>query len=167
MPLKQFDLRQRNRIPLWVFLFWIACVVIPFFAPKDDQLKLTITLVTAVSGFGAFLYAQHSRELILFRELFREFNQRYDHLNDRLNKIYWRPVGQSLEAEDKAILNDYFNLCGEQYMYQSSGCIDPRVWIAWRNGMKWFAGDPEIQDFWKQELATDSYYGLTWEILTS
>ncbi len=66
-----------------------------------------------------------------------------------------------LKPSDIPILYDYFNLCAEEYMYFNAGCIDSRVWLAWINGMRHFAGDPEILEIWNQELESDSYYGFS------
>jgi len=160
----RFDLRHRTTFPL---IFVVGCVVALLvffflsFLSTTERLTTAITVLTAWGGVTGFLYAKHAQETQLFRELFREFNARYDNLNDRLNEIWNRPADQSLKDTDHGVLCDYFNLCGEEHMYATAGYIDPRVWLAWHNGMRYFAQDPEILDFWNRELKQNSYYGFT------
>jgi len=113
-----------------------------------------------IGGVAAFTYSKHSQETELFRQLFKEFNVRYDALNAPLNEIYLRAEGDALVNDDYDFLYDYFNLCAEEKMFADAGCIDIRVWKAWKNGMSHFAGDPEIRELWESELVQDSYYGF-------
>jgi len=160
----KFDLRHRTRFPV---IFAVGCVVallvffvLPFLS-FAERLTVSITVVTAFGGAMGFLYAEHTQETQLFRELFREFNARYDTLNNELIEIRNRPEGQALRDADYGVLCDYFNLCAEEHIYATAGCIDPRVWLAWQNGMRYFARDAEILELWKRELEQDSYYGFT------
>ncbi|MGH7967354.1 MAG: hypothetical protein ACREIC_01365 [Limisphaerales bacterium] len=148
------------KLPLMFGVGCLAVVALSLSLPAAERLSITISLLTAVGGVSGFLYAQHARDIQLFRELFREFNARYDTLNDRLNEIRNREPGQPLKETDHGVLFAYFNLCGEEYMYATAGYIDPRVWCAWHNGMCYFDRDPEIHNFWKDELRQDSYYGF-------
>lgn len=136
-------------------------LALPFFFKGADSISFTITLLSAVGGATAFLYSKNSQEIQLFRELFREFNGRYDKLNEELNRIYGRALDMPLLDSDHSVLCDYFNLCAEEYLYADAGCIDLRVWTAWQNGMRHFAQDPEIRAFWQDELQQNSYYGFT------
>jgi hypothetical protein len=156
-----FDLRDRPKFPLMFGIGCSAVLALSFSFPASVRLSLTGTLLAAVAGISGFLYAQHARDLQFFRELFREFNARYDALNDRLNEIRNRPKDQSLTDTDKGVLMAYFNLCAEESLYTTAGYIDSRVRDAWHKGMCYFDQDPEIQQFWKDELKQDSYYGFT------
>jgi hypothetical protein len=165
-----FNLRDKLRFPL---LFAVGCGAIlglPLFHRAGVGLATVATLLTLVGGLTGFFYAQHFQALQIFRDLFREFNSRYDILNERLNEIYDRPVDEPLKREKTAnnksdidVLYDYFNLCAEEHMYAAAGYIDPRVWIAWQTGMAYFAADPEILALWEHELHTQqkSYYGFS------
>jgi hypothetical protein len=51
-------------------------------------------------------------------------------MNEVLNGIVNGPADQSLKPEERTILNDYFNLCGEEYLYYTQGYIFPAVWKA-------------------------------------
>ena len=113
----------------------------------------------------AFLVAsqkQKTEELRLFKELFTEFNERYDRMNKRLYDIPTEPEDLPLSPDERNVLFDYFNLCGEEYLFYEQGYIYPRVWVAWRNGMQiFFFHNPRIKKLWVEELKTGSYYGLT------
>jgi hypothetical protein len=154
----RFDLRVRSKLPL---AFGLSCLAVLAWSYYTKQTpSVTSTFLVAVGGTTAFLYAQHTRDIQLFRELFREFNERYGKLNDSLNEIYNRQGSHSLSIADKGVLAAYFNLCAEEYMYANAGYIYVPVWDAWQNGMRYFDQDPEIHDFWKRELGQGSYYGF-------
>jgi len=66
-----------------------------------------------------------------------------------------------LTPEDRALLEDYFNLCAEEYLYRTYGIIDERVWRAWCRGMLQYLADDRVAEFWNEEESRGSYYGLT------
>jgi hypothetical protein len=117
--------------------------------------------VGSVLGLFYFVLKQHLEEIRLFKELFTEFNARYDAMNERLYLLCEASVDQPLTKDEITFLYDYFNLCGEEYLYYRKGFIYPEVWLAWRKGMQIFLRCPRIRSLWEKELATDSYYGLT------
>jgi hypothetical protein len=90
--------------------------------------ELLLSAVGGVAGFGYFLYRQHLDEAKLFKELFVEFNTRYDALNDNLNVILFGPSEGLLSPDEREYLFDYFNLCAEEYFFYRAGYIDCRVW---------------------------------------
>lgn len=137
-----------------VFLLWA----------RIDSLRTWSFLypaIGAVLGLSYFVLKQHLEETRLFKELFSEFNARYDAMNERLYALCDSPADQPLTRDENMLLYDYFNLCAEEYLYFRKGYIYPEVWIAWRNGMKIFCRCPKIRDLWDKELLTGSYYGFT------
>jgi hypothetical protein len=155
---EQFDLQFGKRLPWW---FGFGCLVVALtLALGLESVATAMSLLTAVGGTAVFLYGKHSQDVGLFRQLFREFNDRYGKLNDRLDEIRNRQKGEPLKDADQRILFAYFNLCAEEYMYYAAGYIYAPVWEAWLNGMRYFDQDPEIHDFWKRELQQNSYYGF-------
>ena len=75
----------------------------------------------------------------------------------------------AVESKSKALkdidgafntLNDYFNLCGEEYLFYRRGFIYPEVWGSWVRGMNIYFKDDRIQELWLEELRNESYYGL-------
>lgn len=116
--------------------------------------------LASVFGFYYFVMKQHLEEIRLFKELFSEFNARYDAMNGELYRILQEPQDKTLTDEEVVLLYDYFNLCAEEFLYYRKGFIYPEVWNAWFNGMRAFSDCPRIRTLWKQELAANSYYGF-------
>jgi hypothetical protein len=122
--------------------------------------ELLVSAIGVVAAFTYFIYRQHLDEAKLFKELFVEFNARYDALNDDLNTLLFGPPEGSLSADEKEHLFTYFNLCAEEYFFYKAGYIDRRVWESWYRGMKVFFKHPRIQALWEQDFKADSYYGF-------
>jgi len=161
-------LRNRRLFPWMFLLLAIASVgVVLAFVPTNQQLQLVIALLGASGGVVGFLYSQHLQETQLFKQLFTEFNRRYDALNEPLERIRARPAGTALQSEEQRKLVDYFNLCAEEYLFYRSGYIDDDVWESWARGMLYFAQDAEIRALWELELQMESYYGFSLNELSS
>ena len=79
----------------------------------------------SVLGLFYFVFKQHLEEIRLFKELFTEFNARYDAMNERLYLECAASLDKPLGKEQIAFLYDYFNLCGEEYLYYRKGFIYP------------------------------------------
>ena len=122
--------------------------------------KLIVTIVGGILSSVYVVQKQRLEELSLFRELFTEFNPRYDALNEKLNQIIGTNQEVELTQDEINTLYDYFNLCGEEYLYYKQGYILPEVWEAWLNGMNIFCRDKRIKKLWEEELKTNSYYGF-------
>ena len=81
-------------------------------------------------------------------------------MNATLNEIRANDKGE-LKKKHRETLDDYFNLCAEEYLYFKKGYIDKEVWQAWCNGMWFFLQNERIRKAWEDEEKTGSYYGLT------
>ena len=69
-----------------------------------------------------------------------------------------------LPTED--VIKDYLNLCSEEYLWYRKCRIDPKVWVAWEDGMFFYLADENFSDQVKQQrIEKKSYYGL-FEVLT-
>jgi hypothetical protein len=146
-----------------VALFGFLGAALWFFrGPKGkDELTLFVTIVGGLASAIFFIQKQKLEELQLFKELFVDFNCRYDELNEDLNKIVSSKEKVDLTSDEKNKLNDYFNLCAEEFLFYRRGYIYLEVWTAWHNGMKYFLEkDKRIADYWEKEKQTESYYGL-------
>jgi hypothetical protein len=77
-----------------------------------------------------------------------------------LNNIVDGPTEKPLDPEQLITLMDYFNLCGEEYLYYRQGFLFPEVWKAWYKGMRYFVANARIAAVWREEKKGDSYYGL-------
>ena len=102
----------------------------------------------------------------MFRELFTEFNQRYDRINNDLHRI----TGViELHPEDKQMIIDYFNLCAEEYLWFKKGRIPEDIWKAWKVGIKHYKNQPLFRLVAEEENHHDvSYYHFfrdVWEAL--
>lgn len=129
------------------------------FVPSESRSDFLMPYLTSLAGLFYFLYSQHLQKARLFHDLFKNFNERYDKLNSKLNQI---ATSDSIIMgfEEEQVLFDYFNLCAEEYLYYKNGFIDDEVWKSWRNGMLYFASFTKIHDLWSNELKSDSYYGF-------
>jgi hypothetical protein len=103
---------------------------------------------------------QKLQEAKLFKELFDDFNNRYDNINDELDAIYQKTEG-GITPEEKNLLVQYFNLCAEEYVFSKKGYIYPDVWKSWKKGMEHYYKDQLIQKLWEEESKQGSYYGFT------
>jgi hypothetical protein len=143
----------------WWILGAALIASIVFLVHRDEQLGTGATVVGALLSLAYFVQKQKLEELRLFRELFKEFNDRYDQMNEKLALIVEGPETE-LTQDERQLLVDYFNLCGEEYLYFIKGYVDPMVWAAWYNGMTAIVSTPRIQKLWHTEKRTGSYYGL-------
>jgi hypothetical protein len=113
-----------------------------------------------------FSYKTKQRENDSFmKELFKEFNKRYDKLNGKLYFIIESQISHeeySLTQLDKNVLYDFFNLCAEEFFWYKKGRIDPKLWKSWNAGMNFWFSHQVIKDLWLEEMKSKtgktSYY---------
>jgi len=152
-----------------VFKFYAPIILVGFaaltlwflFSQKNrEDISLFVTVAGGLIGFFYFIQKQQLEELQLFKELFTDFNARYDRLNESLNRITLVDQQKALTQNEESTLNDYFNLCAEEFLFFKKGYIYEEVWRAWHNGMSYYVAHKRIGDKWKKEEKTESYYGL-------
>lgn len=127
--------------------------------PPAERMPAAIAVVGVGLGFGYFVQQQRLAETSLFKELFTEFNARYDRLNEILSALV--EAGRVRGAEDRQRIVDYFNLCAEEYLFHLDGYIHPKVWRTWCRGMLFYLEREPFKTIWEEEERTSSYYGLT------
>ena len=154
----------RYYIPIAV-IACLAAIITVVLVHKQTDWILILTILGGVLSSIYFVQKQKLEETRLFKELFTEFNSRYDALNEELNQIRERNPEEELTQGETNTLYDYFNLCGEEYLYYKQGYILPEVWEAWLNGMNIFCRDKRIKKLWEEELATNSYYSFKLDFL--
>jgi hypothetical protein len=137
-------------------------LVVTFKFVSNAEWQIHLSILGIPFTFFYFVQKQKLEELELFKELFKEFNARYDGLNEKLNAIRVEPPDKQIDDDEQKTLFDYFNLCGEEYLFYRQGYIYPEVWEAWYNGMTIFRKNPRIKKLWDEELENDSYYGFRW-----
>ena len=153
-------LHNKKWYPL-IFLAGSAAVLVGWFRfATEHRPELLLSGIGAVAGLTYFIYRQHLDETKLFKELFVEYNARYDKLNDGLNAIILGPREGDLSEHDRELVFSYFNLCAEEYFFYKAGYVDYRVWKSWCRGMSVFFGHPRIRDLWDRDCKADSYYGF-------
>jgi len=128
-----------------------------------------------LGAFGlivTIIYTRKSQELAndkMMKELYTEFNSRYNKLNDKLSIIESEfPTMEKLEKavnseEMKQTIIDFFNLCAEEYYwYDHKKRIDKIVWLSWHNGLKyWYNNIEVIREMWQiemQKVGSKGYY---------
>jgi cell shape-determining protein MreC len=145
-----------------LFIAFLTFLAILVFDPSArNNPSVSITALGGLVSFYYFIQKQQLDELTLFKDLFDNFNSRYDSLNQSLNTILQKDESEPLMPEEISKLYDYFNLCGEEYLYYTLGYIYPEVWRAWRNGMITYLKHERIREQWLNEEKSNSYYGLT------
>lgn len=159
--LKHFLFKYYALLAAVVFVSAVLLIYVFSRGPVSDFASLGAVAVGVVS-FAFGVQNQHLAEVRLFRDLFKEFNEKYDGQNEKLNGIYCEKLPDSTPFTSDQIdtLYNYFNLCGEEYLYFEKGFIYPEVWQSWKNGMKYFRQNPRVKKLWDEELGTGSYYGL-------
>ncbi len=154
-------LKLHNR-PLCPYYFSLSAVCVFAIWYEFERLHKPEVLISAIAAlitFGVYSYKQHLDEAKLFKELFSEFNLRYDELNETLNSIKDRRDSRQLCQPEIDKVYSYFNLCAEEHFFHKAGYIDELVWNTWYRGMSIFFKNPQIMDLWDDE-PKDTYYGF-------
>jgi hypothetical protein len=157
-----------------IFMFFLAVglsallISSPSILPCGKGLEAVIAIIIGYLGLLYNLINYKIAHDKFFKELFTEFNARFDNLNEALNEII---EGKTLVKIDgiskthKAIIRDYLNLCAEEYLWYKKGRIEPAVWQAWSEGMRFYLNITNFKAVYhKQRDERTSYYGLIEEL---
>lgn len=148
----------------WIALLTgITSVTVVLRAGDASRASIVGSVVAGVLAFCYFAQTQKLQEMSLFKELFTEFNRRYDDLNDQLIEI--ATIARVPDSSGRQVIVDYFNLCAEEYLWFSEGYIHREVWRSWCAGMMWYFDREPFRTVWTEERATNSYYGLSLDII--
>jgi hypothetical protein len=150
-------LLHRYHYPIVGLIIAIAIALLVRLYHNGEDWKVFLPAIGAAISLVYIIEKQQLDEALLFKDIFSDFNARYDCLNDELNKI--SNSNGKLTDSQIACLNDYFNLCGEEYLYYRIGYIYPEVWKSWVLGMKIYYDQPRIRERWDCDLTSGSYYG--------
>jgi len=147
---------------LIVFIIFFVLVILAFILYVNGaDWKILFTIAGSIISFAYFIQKQQLDEAKFINELFVQFNQRYANLNEKLNNIRENKKGfKEIQSDEIDTLNDYFNLCGEEYLFYRKGYIYREVWRSWVAGMKIYYDNERISRLWAHELSSESYYGL-------
>lgn len=159
---------------LFKHYWWIALVlggalsVSAYVLGGDERTGLVGAAIAGTLGFCYFVQQQRLAETELFRELFTAFNARYDGMNGGLARIAKDALPlANLATEDRDLIVDYFNLCAEEYLFYREGYIHREVWRSWCRGMSWYLKRHPFKDVWNEEVKTESFYGLSLDVINS
>jgi len=130
------------------------------------------SIILALSGLAITIYySRHTLKLSrdkMTKELFTEFNLRYDKIKDQLTLIA-KLTDEQIEALSEAEFLEYrksiiefFNICAEEYYWKTEKRINPKIWRSWHKGMNAIFEQSElIQKIWIEECQNggfQSYY---------
>ena len=153
----------QHYLPVILLLVIILSAILIIFWDQINDFELLLTILGGIVSFIFIIQKQQLDEIKTFKELFNDFNKRYDRLNSSLNEIAENGLGENEERKKNLYkLYDYFNLCGEEYLYYTKGYIFPNVWKAWCNGILYYLEHAPIKEIWDGENPA-SYYGLTYQ----
>jgi hypothetical protein len=138
----------------------------------DKWISIIQTLIIGGTGVWATIWFSRSNKKReddkILKELFAEFNHRYDKLNDHLSEIVESDeaikLKDQLSKNQKAVIIDFFNLCAEEFFWHKRGRIDLIIWQSWHAGMNYWYNhtNPIVRDLWAEECRSEngmvSYY---------
>jgi len=135
MKVESCPLQHRRTIWPWIVAGTAVLIaVVPLLPPPYPDSGVLLTAVGGLWALAFYLRGRHADDAKFMKELLKEFNERYDELNDKLQPALWRE--ESFTPEIKLQFIDYFNLCAEEWLFRKAGYIYDPVWTAWDNGMK-------------------------------
>lgn len=103
--------------------------------------EISISFTLIIFSFVQ-LEIQHKKNEI---EMFREYNNRYDKLNDDLYSLIKSKCIEKFDElqksnnnkkMSKALIIDYLVLCSEEYYWRKQGYISKELWTNWQKGME-------------------------------
>ncbi|PUV22543.1 hypothetical protein [Sphingobacterium athyrii] len=120
------------------------------------------TIIAAcIAGCIAYNYQKGNLDIShekMEKELFTEFNGRYDMLNDKLSELDTNLNLKNLNKDLEKIVIDYFNLCAEQYYWYNKKRISEEIWNSWHSGMMYYYQKyPVVQELWEKETEGEKY----------
>ena len=139
--------------PISVLLILVAGVLLVA-APRGLALPGAGLLLSILY----FLQKQKLEEIRMFKDLFVEFNGRYDRINDCLDSICRGGKLDAVRIGSRII--DYLNLCAEEVFFHKLGNIHPKAWETWKKGMQDRCRNPQMVNVVRKEPETGLYYGL-------
>jgi len=170
MPFEVRNFYARKRKFDWllgIVLILFTVVLVLIFLLENLRTQLIATLA-AIATFYISLNKHWLDSDAIFRSLFDAFNERFNKLNDNLNIIRENALaGRSVPSElndnktPNQVVQDYLNLCAEEYFWYQKGRIEKKIWESWKEGIRYYLEVPMIYDYFKGQEAEDkAYYGF-------
>lgn len=135
---------------VFIVLFFLMIIAFSILSMQvgDNPLALFATFAGIALTAIYFVQKQKLEEMKLFKDLFTEFNESYARLNEKLSDIKSNKIVDSNELNK--ILDDYFNICSEEYLFYKEGRIHNEVWGSWCRGMKEHLLNDVISAYWEK-----------------
>ncbi len=122
----------------------ILLSALQFFLEEYMKPEIWLSVLGGYTAIYLGLLKQWMDHDKMFKELFLEFNQRFNDLNESLNAIVGKKELSSSKTKEavvekeklssdktkEAVIQDYINLCAEEYLWYKTGRIDKEVWEA-------------------------------------
>ena len=160
---------MNNKVKAFWFKYYvyIVPVILVIITTAIIIMRWPLAFVPTFSGVALttmyFVQKQKLEEMKLFKDLFTEFNKRYECQNEKLADIKANKIKGSDDINK--VLDDYFNLCSEEYLFYKEGRIHNEAWGSWCRGMKEHLSNDVIKAYWKEAQKENSYYGLTTAVI--
>jgi hypothetical protein len=134
-----------------------------------DIASMASSTILGLFALGSTIYysraAKKRADDLMMKDLFTDFNKRYDALNDDILLIVNSAKADKtfeLKPCQKKTIIDFFNLCSEEYFWFKRGRIDNKIWLSWSSGMNYWYQHDVINKLWKEEVRSRngklSYY---------
>ena len=143
----------------------VLVFIYPNLLPDDKEFEAGIGGLVLYFGilYNVLIYKIEADKFS--KELFNEFNKRFDEINEDLNKIIQSNSFKTKGGLSNEKIIDYLNLCAEEYYWYRKGRIDNLVWESWKKGMIYYLKDATFKEVVEdQRKEKDSYYGLYKEL---
>ncbi|PZX52797.1 hypothetical protein LV84_03407 [Algoriphagus ratkowskyi] len=166
--LKQYFWDNIIAVLSWLGIGLILIVIfLPCILPAGKEFEAIIGVLIFYFGILYNILTYKISADKFSKELFNEFNKRFDDMNENLNRIvkgeYFYFAHKLFSLED--VIIDYMNLCAEECYWYKKGRVDNVVWESWKKGMIHYLKDPAFKAVVDdQRKEKDSYYGLYEEL---
>lgn len=144
---------RSNKELIQILMLFLILGIVLFSITSKWELILSVVGVGITLAFGVSQSKLANDRM--FKELFTEFNQRYNNLNDDLQRI---TLEGELNHSDSLKIIDYFNLCAEEYMWFRKSRISCEVWDSWVNGIASYKKNDHFKEVACSEREFDSSY---------
>jgi len=157
--MKKLNSIKRAQI-IVVFAFVVVAVLSLFI--KQYGLIATLGAAIITSYLGWLKYWMDTDNFFL--NLFISFNKRFDDLNEDLNLIM---KGEEVNERNgkrrtkEQVVQDYLNLCSEEYYWHTKGRIPTEVRTPWKGGIDYYLQSEFIKAYFLEESQyNETYYKL-------
>jgi len=153
-----------------IFIILIFSIITYYFfycneelLPKEKKTESIIAIILLYTGIIYNLVTYKIENDQFFKTLFKDFNNRFDSMNEALNAIVKNEYSKSekFNKDKESVIIDYLNLCAEEYLWFTKGRIEIKVWKSWKKGMEHYLKQEAFHKVLEeQRKEKNSYYGL-------